>query len=61
MGFEWEKVLPAWFRVLSTTVEPALYAPRVAAVLDRHYSYKRAVTAEVAGSSPVVPARFKRT
>ncbi len=41
MGFDWEKVLPAWFSALSATVEPAEYARRVAAVLDRHYSHKR--------------------
>ena len=38
MGFEWEKVLPAWFNALSATVEPAEYARRIDAVLNRHYA-----------------------
>ena len=38
MGFDWEKVLPAWFRVLSATVEPAEYARLIDAVLNRHYA-----------------------
>jgi hypothetical protein len=48
MGFDWEKVLPAWFRVLSTAVEPAEYARRVDAVLDRHYAHGRAEMLAVA-------------
>jgi hypothetical protein len=38
MGFDWEKLLPAWFNALSATVEPAEYARRIDAVLNRHYA-----------------------
>ena len=38
MGFDWENVLPAWFNALSATVEPAEYARRIDAVLNRHYA-----------------------
>jgi len=41
MGFDWEKVLPAWFRALSATVEPAEYTHRIDAVLNRHCAFKR--------------------
>jgi len=37
-GFEWEKVLPAWFSALSATVEPAEYARRIDEILNRHYA-----------------------
>ncbi len=40
VGIDWEKVLPAWFRVLSATAEPAEYAQRIAAVLEHHCRYK---------------------
>jgi hypothetical protein len=42
MGIDWEKVLPAWFIVLSATVEPAEYARRIDAILNRHYADGRA-------------------
>lgn len=42
MGIDWEKVLPAWFSVLSATVEPAEYARRIDAILNRHYAQGRA-------------------
>jgi hypothetical protein len=41
MGFDWEKVLPAWFRVLSATVDPADYAHRIGAFLNRHCAFGR--------------------
>jgi hypothetical protein len=41
MGFDWEKMLPAWFRALSATEEPAEYARRIDTVLNRHYAYGR--------------------
>jgi hypothetical protein len=41
VGVDWEKVLPAWFRVLSATVEPAEYAQRIDTVLNHHYGHGR--------------------
>ena len=41
MGFDWENVLPVWFNALSATVEPAEYARRIDAVLNRHYAFGR--------------------
>lgn len=41
VGVDWEKVLPAWFKVLSATVEPKEYAGRIIGLLDRHYNYGR--------------------
>ncbi|MGA7829726.1 MAG: hypothetical protein WCA21_02050 [Terracidiphilus sp.] len=41
MGFDWEKVLPAWFSALSATVEPADYARRIDEVLNRHCAFER--------------------
>jgi hypothetical protein len=48
MGFDWEKVLPAWFRALSATVEPAEYARRIDAILNRRYADGRADMLSVA-------------
>jgi hypothetical protein len=45
---DWEKVLPAWFRVLSATVSPAEYAQRIDAVLNHHYRHGRAKMLAVA-------------
>jgi hypothetical protein len=39
VGVDWRTVLPAWFRVLSTTAQPEEYAQRISRVLERHYSY----------------------
>lgn len=39
IGIDWENVLPAWFRVLSTTAAPAEYAGRITALLEHHCSY----------------------
>ena len=36
---DWGKVLPAWFRSLSTTAEPEEYAERTTTLLQRHYNY----------------------
>ncbi len=41
VGVEWAKVLPAWFKVLSATVEPEEYAKRVSALLSSHYHHGR--------------------
>ena len=41
MGVDWAKVLPVWFKVLSTTAEPEEYAKRTKDMLSRHYSYGR--------------------
>jgi hypothetical protein len=42
MGFDWEKVLPAWFSALSATVDSAEYARRTDEILNRHYAEGRA-------------------
>jgi len=41
VGVDWDRVLPAWFKVLSTTTGPAEFAGRITAVLSRHYHYGR--------------------
>jgi hypothetical protein len=38
---DWEKVLPAWFTVLSATAKPEEYARRVVEVIDSHCRYHR--------------------
>ena len=42
VGVDWARVLPAWFEVLSPTVDPKEYAARITALLSRHYSYRQA-------------------
>ena len=39
VGVHWEKVLPAWFKVLSATAEPEEYVQRIVGLLKRHYDY----------------------
>jgi len=41
VGVDWAKVLPVWFKVLSTTAEPEEYAERITALLSCHYRYGR--------------------
>jgi hypothetical protein len=41
VGVDWEKVLPAWFRVLSATAGPSEYAQRITKLLKRHHQYGR--------------------
>ena len=41
VGVDWEKVLPAWFRVLSATAEPDEYAQRITEILNCHYAHGR--------------------
>ena len=41
IGIDWEKILSAWFRVLSVTAEPIEYAQRIDALLKHHYAYRR--------------------
>jgi hypothetical protein len=41
VAVDWERVLPAWFEVLSATAEPEEYAKRIMALLSHHYSYGR--------------------
>jgi len=48
MGIDWEKVLPAWFSVLSATVEPADYARRIDAILNSRCADGRAKMLTVA-------------
>ncbi len=38
---DWCKVLPVWFKVLSTTAEPKEYAERIMGLLFCHYAYGR--------------------
>jgi len=41
VGVDWQKVLPAWFTCLSTTVEPDEFARRAVDVVDRFVKYDR--------------------
>jgi len=41
VGVDWERVLPAWFKVLSATAEPEEFAKGVTELLSRHYHYGR--------------------
>lgn len=41
VGVDWESVLPAWFRVLSATADPADYAQRITTILKCHYEHGR--------------------
>lgn len=41
VGADWDKVLPAWFKVLSTTVDGSEYAQRIVSMLSRHYRHGR--------------------
>jgi len=41
VGTDWAKVLPAWFKVLSTTAGPEGFAGRMTALLSKHYRYGR--------------------
>ena len=38
LGIDWEKVLPAWFRVLSATADPGEYAQRIDSILKKHFA-----------------------
>jgi hypothetical protein len=42
VGIDWKQVLPAWFRVLAATADPAEYARRFETFVDRHCNYQRA-------------------
>jgi hypothetical protein len=57
MGFDWEKVLPAWFSALSATAEPAEYARRIDAILNRHYAHGRAEMLVVARKTATTAQR----
>jgi hypothetical protein len=41
VGVDWDRVLPPWFRVLSTTATPKEYAERIDSLLVHHYNYGR--------------------
>src|SRR5205807_91842 len=41
VGVDWEKALPAWFKVLSATAGPEEYAKRITTLLSSHYTYGR--------------------
>ena len=41
VGVDWAKVLPVWFKVLSSTAAPEEYATRIKDMLSHHYSYGR--------------------
>jgi hypothetical protein len=42
VGIDWKLVLPAWFRVLAPTADPAEYARRSETFVDRYCNYQRA-------------------
>jgi hypothetical protein len=48
VGVDWERVLPAWFKVLSATAEPEEYAQRIVGLLKQHYDYGSAKMLRVA-------------
>ena len=48
VGVHWEKVLPPWFKVLSSTAEPEEYVQRIVGLLKRHYGYRSAKMLAVA-------------
>jgi hypothetical protein len=37
VGVDWNKILPSWFRILSSTAGPTEYAEKIT-LLERHYS-----------------------
>jgi len=41
VGVDWDRVLPPWFRVLSSTAAPGEYAERITALLEHHYNHGR--------------------
>ena len=41
VGVDWAKVLPVWFKVLSSTAAPEEYATRIKDMLSHHYSHGR--------------------
>jgi hypothetical protein len=41
VGVNGERVLPAWFKVLSATTEPEEFVTRITTLLSRHYRYGR--------------------
>ena len=41
VGVDWAKVLPVWFKVLSSTAAPEEYATRIKDMLSHHYSCGR--------------------
>src|SRR5216684_5743130 len=57
VGVSWEKVLPPWFKVLSTTAAPDEYASRIVALLKHHYDYGSAKMLAVAGEVATPPQR----
>ncbi len=57
VGIDWNKVLPSWFRVLSATAEPAEYAEKITALLDRHYSGGDAKTLAIARRTATLEQR----
>jgi hypothetical protein len=42
VGVDWKRVLPAYFRVLSATADPAEYARRIETFVGRYCNYQRA-------------------
>lgn len=48
VGVHWEKVLPAYFRVLAATAKPMGYARTVLDVIEEHCDYRKAELLELA-------------
>lgn len=48
VGVDWEKVLPAWFKVLSATAMPEEFATRVVDLLNHHCKHERRAMLAVA-------------
>ena len=41
LGIDWDKVLPAWFKVISATTDPGEYPQRIEAILKKQYTHDR--------------------
>src|SRR5438876_5493257 len=57
VGVHWEKVLPAWFKVLSGTAEPEEYAQQIVGLLKQHYDYGSAKMLAVARKTATLAQR----
>ncbi len=58
VGVDWKRVLPAWFRVLSATADPAEYARRFETFVGRYCNYERAALLAEARNA-ATPAQSK--
>jgi hypothetical protein len=57
VGVDWDRVLPAWFKILAATAEPEEYAKRIKDMIDSHYSYGREKMLAIARRTATTPQR----